>query len=28
MTVSAIEFSLPQPNYTAQTLAYLREQHP
>ena len=28
MAASAIEFSLPQPNYTAQTLAYLREQHP
>ena len=24
MAASAIEFSLPQPNYTAQTLAYLR----
>jgi nicotinate-nucleotide adenylyltransferase len=25
---SDIEFGLPQPNYTAQTLAYLREKHP
>ncbi len=25
---SDIEFYLPQPNYTAQTLAYLREKHP
>lgn len=25
---SDIEFNIPQPNYTAQTLAYLREKHP
>lgn len=25
---SAIEFNLPQPNYTAHTLAYLQEKHP
>jgi len=28
MQPSDIEFSLPQPNYTAQTMAYLREKHP
>ena len=28
LVASDIEFSLPQPNYTAQTLAYLREKHP
>jgi len=28
LKVSAIEFGLPQPNFTAQTLAYLREEHP
>jgi len=28
LSASDIEFHLPQPNYTAQTLAYLREQHP
>ena len=25
---SAIEFNLPQPNYTVHTLAYLEEKHP
>jgi nicotinate-nucleotide adenylyltransferase len=28
MQPSDIEFGLPQPNYTAQTMAYLREKHP
>ena len=28
MQPSDIEFDLPQPNYTAQTMAYLREKHP
>ena len=28
MQPSDIEFGLPQPNYTAQTTAYLREKHP
>lgn len=28
LRASDIEFGLPQPNYTAQTLAYLREKHP
>ena len=28
MQPSDIEFGLPQPNYTAQTMAYFREKHP
>ena len=28
MQPSDIEFGLPQPNYTAQTMAYLHEKHP
>lgn len=28
MRASNVEFSLPQPSYTADTLAYLHEQHP
>ena len=28
LKASDIEFNLPKPNYTAQTLAYLREKYP